>query len=163
LALLLPRRRKDLLLWGLWLWLTILPLLLLDLARATQHLEFIRYTLLASPALYAMIASALPAESKRLRHVPPALVALACVLALPAAYQSWWKADWRALATIIDREARPGDVIVFCAHPTWDTYPHAAYLHTSYYRRTPPNSIVLLRDPPEEQLLRELKLSPGLL
>src|SRR5262249_11431689 len=49
LAIVLPFRRKDLLLWGLWLWLTILPVFALDLARQTQHLEFTRYTLLASP------------------------------------------------------------------------------------------------------------------
>src|SRR5439155_10798706 len=116
LALLLPRRRPQLSLWGLWLWLTIAPLAVLDLVRGTKHLEFVRYTLLASPAMYALLAGALPASSGKLRHLPPLLTALACAMALPAAYSTWWKADWRALAAVLDREARASDVIVFAAY-----------------------------------------------
>src|SRR5205823_3675066 len=82
LALLLPLGRRDLLLWGLWLWLTVLPIALLDFARGTKHLEFVRYTLLASPALYAIIAAVLSTSRLALlRHLPPAVVALSCALA----------------------------------------------------------------------------------
>ncbi|MEO6435006.1 MAG: glycosyltransferase family 39 protein, partial [Tepidisphaeraceae bacterium] len=116
LALLMPlllRDRRDLLLWGLWLWLTILPIAALDLSRRTQHLEYIRYTLLASPAIYAVAATALANRRGWIRHLPPGVLALACLAALPAAYEAWWKADWRRLAKAIDDHAAPGDVIVF--------------------------------------------------
>src|SRR5439155_11794175 len=139
-----------------------LPLAALDLARGTKHLELVRYTLLASPAVYALIAGALPPLSGKLRHLPPLLTALACAMALPAAYSTWWKADWRALAAVLDRQARPGDVIVFAAYDSWPSA-NAAYLHTSYYRRTAANPIVLLRDPADEELKRQLRNSPGVL
>jgi hypothetical protein len=165
LAIVLPLRgRGDLLLWGLWLWLTILPIFLLDLARKTQHLEFIRYTLLASPALYALIAAATARlKSAWMRSLPPALIVLACLAALPRAYEVWWKADWRSLAAAIDRNARPGDVTVFWRGGAYDAYAPAAYLHTAYYRIGKYGPIVILHDPPDSALLDQLRRAPGVL
>jgi hypothetical protein len=142
LALLLAlRRRNEMLLWSLWLWLTVLPLLALDLARGTQHLEFVRYTLLASPALYAMLATMLADHAKSwMRHVVPALAALACALALPAAYSAWWKPDWRALGRAIDAHVRPGDLVVFWGYDQGGNLvddPNSSFYYTSFYRRKP--------------------------
>jgi hypothetical protein len=164
LAMLLPLRRREMLLWGLWLLLTILPIVVLDCVRRTAHLDFLRYTLLASPALYAMVACATATSKTRwMRHVPPLLVALSCIMALEAAYRTWWKANWRELAYAIDKHARVGDVIVFCREPTRETYPNSAYVHTSYYRRTPQGPIVLLGIPPDENLLSQLRHAGGVL
>jgi mannosyltransferase len=165
LAILLPLRgRRDLLLWALWLWLTILPLVALDIARRTSHLDYIRYTLLASPAMYAIVASALADSRVRwMRHTVPALVAIACVLAVNAAYSAWWKADWRVLAAAIDRDAKPGDVIVFWRGPNYEAYPNAAFLHTTYYRRSPLGPIVLMQRPPDAALAEQLRRAPGVL
>ncbi|MGB7160391.1 MAG: glycosyltransferase family 39 protein [Tepidisphaeraceae bacterium] len=163
LAMLMPLRRRDLLLWALWLPLTILPMLALDLGRGTQHLEFIRYTLLASPAIYALVAGALSTSRGLLRHVPPAVAVLSCLLALPLAYDVWWKANWRGFAASVDANVKPGDVTVFWAGNDFPHYPNAVYLHTSYYRRTPQGPIVLLRDPPDDATLRQLRAAPGVL
>jgi hypothetical protein len=164
LAVLLPLRRRDLLLWGLWLPLTVLPLVILDLARGTKHLEFIRYALLAAPAVYALVAGALlHSRSTIVRHLPPALAVLACLAAMPAAYDAWQKANWRGLVETMDAAARPGDVTVFWAGDDYAHYPNAAYLHTSYYRHTPQGPIVILRNPPDATTLRQLRDAPGVL
>ncbi|MEA2711136.1 MAG: mannosyltransferase, partial [Phycisphaerales bacterium] len=167
LALLLALRRRDLLLWSIWLWLTVLPLAALDLCRRTQHLEFVRYTLLASPALYAIAATLLSDRRERwIRHLPPLLVALACALALPAAYSAWWKSDWRALAGEIDRHARPGDVVVFWGYDKGGDFagdPNASFYYTSYYRRRPLGPIVLMDQPPDDALARQLSEFAGVL
>jgi uncharacterized membrane protein len=164
LAILLALRRRDLLLWGLWLWLTILPIFVLDVARHTQHLDLLRYTLLASPALYAMVATATDrAKSPWMRSLAPALITLACVAALPRAYEVWWKADWRGIAKVIDHNARPGDVVVFFRGDAYDDYPPAAYLHTSYYRQSKYGPVVLMHDPPDAELLKQLHSAPGVL
>jgi hypothetical protein len=139
------------------------PPLLLDVARGTQHLTYIRYTLLASPALYAVVAAlrfdrrdnaggdatALPRRRRRrwIAHLAPALIALACLLSLPHAYEAWWKADWRSLAGQIDRHRQPGDVVVFLgrAHAS---DPNSNFLYSSFYRRAPFGPTVLMDRPP---------------
>jgi hypothetical protein len=165
LALVLPLRRRGLdnpgggglLLWSLWLWLTVLPLLALDLARGTQHLEFVRYTLLASPALYAMLTTMLGDHAKSwMRHLVPALASLACALALPAAYSAWWKPDWRALGRAIDAHVRPGDLVVFWGYDQGGNLvddPNSSFYYTSFYRRKPlAGPTVLLVAPPQGPL-----------
>jgi uncharacterized membrane protein len=138
LIITLAWRRRELLLWALWLWCIVLPVVVLDAFRRTQHLEFIRYTLLASPALYALVAGALGDRKAWMKHVVPLLAVIACVAALPAAYSAWWKADWRRFAQAIDAAARPGELVIFWRGEDYAAYPNDAYLHTSYYgeRRT---------------------------
>jgi hypothetical protein len=158
------QRPGEMLLWCLWLWLTIAPIVALDLVRRTQHLELTRYTLLASPAMYALIASALSSSRRALmRHLAPALVTLGCLGALSGAYAAWWKADWRAFAQSMDRAARPGDVTVFYTGDAYAAYPHMAYLGTSYYRRTAWGPIVLMTRAPDETMLEQLRSAPGVL
>jgi len=193
---LLAVRRRDLALWPLWLWLTILPLLLLDVARGTQHLTYIRYTLLASPALYGIVAALLfdrrdaddandandathapasdasgatdasgPPPRRRGRwiaHLPPSLVAIACLTSLSYAYSAWWKADWRSLAQQIDRARQPNDVVIFFGHGRVDN-PNSNFLFTSFYRHQPYGPTVLMDRPPDEALARELEPFRGLL
>jgi uncharacterized membrane protein len=166
LALLLPIRRREMLLWSLWLWLSILPIAALDLARGTRHLEFVRYTLLASPALYAIVASLLAERRDWLRHLAPATVALACVLALPYAYEVWLKPDWRALGRAIDANVREGEVVVFFGSDKsgdFSSDPNATFYYTSFYRRKPLGPVVLMDEPPAEAVAQRLRESKGLL
>jgi uncharacterized membrane protein len=163
LAALLAWRRRELLIWALWLWLTVLPILALDLLRTTQHLEFIRYTLLAAPALYVLVAASLSDRPGKLRFLPPLLVILACLGALQAAYQTWWKADWRLFAQAIDRAERDGDVTVFWRGNSYVAYPSIAFAHSQYYRRRDYGPIVLMQDPPDPALVETLRRAPGVL
>ncbi|MGB7160390.1 MAG: hypothetical protein WBD40_20145, partial [Tepidisphaeraceae bacterium] len=162
LAVFLPLRRRELLFWSVWFLACTLPLALLDLARQTRHLEFVRYAILAAPALYALVAASLSNRPGFLRHAPPMVAALACLLALPGAYDGWWKPDWRMLARGLDRQARPGDVTVFYRGLDWWA-PGNAFLHTSYYRSTPQGPIMLLDEPPHDAAVRALRDAPGVL
>ena len=192
LAPLLTARRRagDLTLWALWLWLTILPPFALDVLRGTQHLSYIRYTLLASPALYAIVAALLfdarrggdelsdrnadaqgdsAGQSSRqrrppswIRHLPPAVVALGCLVALPVAYQTWWKADWRALGRAIDRQREPGDVVIFWGN-SGSGEPNSNFLYTSFYRRPPFGPTVVMDRPPDSPLARQIGAARGAL
>jgi hypothetical protein len=172
------RRAGDLTLWALWLWLTILPPVALDVLRGTQHLSYIRYTLLASPALYAIVAALLfdrraeddqaadaPRGRRRrrwIRHLPPALVALGCALALPVAYQAWWKADWRALGRAIDQHRAAGDVVIFYGRGVSGD-PNCNFLYTSFYRRPPYGPTVLMDRPADPALAQQLEAARGAL
>ena len=166
IAYLLPlpflRRRPDLLLWALWLHLTILPIALLDISRSTRHLEFIRYTLLAAPALYAILSALLIHKAGWWRHVIPATVVLAAALALCNAYAGWWKADWKTIAHSVAANTKPGDVIIYQSRPDRDSYAGFQYLAINHYTHAH-NPIVLLTRPIDERLLTELRSSPGVL
>jgi hypothetical protein len=53
---LLVRRFRPLLPWMLWMWLSVLPVLILDLSRNTVHLALIRYVAVATPAIPLLFA-----------------------------------------------------------------------------------------------------------
>ena len=126
--------------------------------RGTQHLAYVRYALLASPALYAIVASMLSDHPRRwMRHVPPLLIALACLAALPAAYEAWWKADWRGFAGSIDRHLRDGRLTIYYDRrlpgETFAGEPDSNFLYASYYRRPPFGPTILMDRPPDAAVL----------
>jgi 4-amino-4-deoxy-L-arabinose transferase-like glycosyltransferase len=87
---LVPRFHRDHpqgLLWSFWLIGGIGVIAALDFSRGTDHLRFVRYTILAGPAVYALIG-ALPVVSRTMRwpgHVLAALAVISCLIALPQA------------------------------------------------------------------------------
>ncbi len=88
LPILLWRKRRDLWLWALIWWVTVAMLALLDAMRSTQQLQFLRYSVAASPAVYVLI-SALPAgQSRWLRHMVPLVALIACASVEP--YNAGW-------------------------------------------------------------------------
>jgi hypothetical protein len=136
-------RRPDLLLWYLWLAGSIGFLVALDLIRTTHQIGFLRYTLIASPALYALLA-AVPARFGRIAtHAIPALAAFICVLSLPKAYPSPPN-DFRELAALLD-QAGPRDLLIFAAPTKYPGAPADLFLGYSHYanpRRRPPILII---------------------
>jgi hypothetical protein len=86
LLLLRFRKAPSILLWELWLIATIAVVCGLDFTRRTNHLYFIRYTILAGPAVYALI----PLVSRFFGIWPcnlaGSIAVLACLLKLPAVY-----------------------------------------------------------------------------
>src|SRR5262249_38313225 len=90
IPLFLLRRRPQLWLWVIWFWATVGPMVAMELVRGTRHLDFLRYTLLAAPALYVVLAEFVPPSSPRsfswMRQAVPAIVTLCCGLSLSATY-----------------------------------------------------------------------------
>ncbi|HSV16554.1 MAG TPA: glycosyltransferase family 39 protein, partial [Tepidisphaeraceae bacterium] len=130
-AAVLAWRRRIWSIWPVWFAGIVAVPGVLDLLRATRHLEYIRYSLLAGPAVYIVIAH-LFFESPRFRfmaHIVPAVVVLCCVLQLRRAYDTQ-KPDYRAAAAVLRASASGGDVIVF-AGPRKSYAPQVLYLGIS--------------------------------
>ena len=154
------RRFDDLLLWTAWLVATVGLVFLLDLTRVTQHLLFLRYTYLASPAMCAMVATLMWDARGWLRHVLPALVLAGSLLVFPDAAATFFRANWRDVARELRGRLRPGDVLIFAG----DASPYAsnAYLCVSYY--IPPEerpAIALLTRRADPAMIDRLKGAPG--
>ena len=137
-VLIAVRRRGDLLLWWIWLAGYSAFLTCSDLARGGRTLELIRYALPASPAAYALVAALLAdARSRWVRHIVPALLIVACLAALPAAYVRN-KADWRALAQLFASRVSADDVIVVTSSRPDDWRARCMYLCLRHYAPRPP-------------------------
>jgi uncharacterized membrane protein len=132
LPLLLLRRRPDLLFWGLWLVATTLPLAAIDARYATNLIGSMRYTLLAAPAAYVLVAALLADQNGYRRHVIAVVLALSCVLTIPDAYIRW-KEDWRGFASYVASRCKPGDVMIFYRKDDSDLNADAMYLALSHY------------------------------
>ena len=91
------RRRPDLLLWYLMLLGGVGCVMALDLVRGTGALTLTRYTLVAAAPMYALLAGLLWQIPGRWKHAVAAVLALACLWALPDAYRDI-KPHWRAAA-----------------------------------------------------------------
>ena len=119
LLLIALRKRRELLLPVLWLVLTAGMILLIDLARHTSHLAYIRYTLLAAPALYLAAGATAMWSGRFLRHALPVALLLLCGLVLPSYYEQP-KENWRGLGELLAVDARPSDPLVFAATEEWN-------------------------------------------
>jgi 4-amino-4-deoxy-L-arabinose transferase-like glycosyltransferase len=160
LPFVLCRRRPDLLLWGLWLPCTASVVLALDLMNQTAHLEYIRYTLLAGPAVFALIP-AITSGLKRQKWIAialPATAAIAAAMGMPAAYQTWID-DPRIIANYLRPQVRPNDFLVFIAtgDSKWES--GAKYMILSRYLRPIPCPIALLDGPANQGVLTTAKHS----
>jgi uncharacterized membrane protein len=150
------RRRPEMLFWTLWVAGTVGVIALLDLARSTTHLVYIRYTLLAAPALYVLLGAVLDSARGVWRMVVPALAVAIAALGLPGGSRPEYP-DWRGLAAYIDERAGPEDVLVFVApgKPEWTA--GYMYMAQSHYSAHPRRPVLLLRpEPASAALLKQL-------
>jgi len=159
LAVYASRKRQDLLMWCLWLGGTVGLVALLDLTRGTRHLHFMRYTLLAGPALYAIAAALAWHAGAYARHVLPATIALVCAAMLPGAGMAMWKANWRDLAREFEQSLRPGDVLVVAGSDP--TYSRGAYLCISHFATKPRPPFALVTGRADDALVAQLRAAPG--
>jgi uncharacterized membrane protein len=164
LPLLLLRRRPDLLLWILWGGATITLVASLDLIRQTYYTSLLRYTLLASPAVYAIIAALLSHARRRLlRHVFPAAALLSCLISLPRAYTYYFpaKPGWRDLAVEVRGLSGPRDAMLFYGTSHELPYFRALMFGYVHYLQPGPRPIVLLSTSPDRRILDTLSQSSG--
>jgi uncharacterized membrane protein len=112
------RRRPGLLLWWLWLGCTVGVVAALDLARTSRELAQVRYTLLAAPAAYVLIAAAGQwlgrggSGSWWIGRLAPLAALAVCVLALPRqAYHPEWRANWRGVGQLIAARRAPDELL----------------------------------------------------
>jgi mannosyltransferase len=153
-------RRRRLRPWTFWLLGTVGAVALLDAARGSVHLFVIRYTLLASPGLFALLGAGCDdARSWLSRHGPPLAALVLEIAFLPHATDRIPASDWRALAADIDRDAGPRDVLLLVrSEREWSGRIYALAL--SHYLRTP-RPVAILESAPSPELVDRLRAAPG--
>jgi hypothetical protein len=147
------RKRRELLLPALWLFLTAAMIALIDLTRHTSHLAYIRYTLLAAPGLYLAVGAAGKRSGVSAGHVLPAALLVICALLLPEYYDQP-KENWRAVGQLLTAESRPTEPIIFAAPEEWNAT--ALCLCLSRYFPGPSRPILAIDHPASASLAREL-------
>jgi len=161
LPLIFIRRRPQFLLWVLILWCTVLLVLINDLVSGARQLEFLRYTIAASVAVYACIPAVVSElKPKWIRHAVPAAAILSCLGALPATYAQTQtpKPDWREHAALIDRLAQPNDVALFYGASERDPgFTGSHYLALRHYAKKLPRTCIFIARPPDEALLARMR------
>jgi hypothetical protein len=153
-ALLLRRRPA---LWLFWLWLlgTAGLLLALDLARGTRHLSFIRYALLASPAVAVLLAAGAAAVWPNAMHAMGAAVTAVSLWLMPTAFTPE-APDYRALPAEVHHLLGNDDVLVFYAGASSELHMEALFLAATREPRWWPRDTVLLTRPPDAALTARL-------
>jgi mannosyltransferase len=146
--------RRSLLIWYCWLLGTIGFLLLIDLTRQTRTISYVKYTVLASPALYAIIAAGLEPLGKWWRHAVPAAMVAASLYALPDLIGVLdQKTDWKPVAAAVSASARPGDVIILSREPGKTG---RLYLYLCRYLNVSEHPMLLLETPATPATLQKL-------
>jgi uncharacterized membrane protein len=146
----LATRRRDMLIWIVWLCAIVGVMTLVDVSRRTISLYYLRYSILASPAVFAMVAGF---------RKPVAMVALivcAYLAVVRAVVGVSPRGDWRQYADTLDENVAPDQVVAFYYH---DPYlpPGMWYLAMRYSHPESNRPWVLIRKPMDEALQSELR------
>ena len=150
--------RRDLLLWSLWTIGVIGFVAVLDLARQTTLIGYPRYTILASPAIYAVIAAFDWPRRKVLRNVLAiAFIAAAAIAAIDRIKSGVTPLeDWRKLSHDLEANAAPDDLLVFANPDPWVS-PGTWYMGLKYYAPASHQPWLILTAPPDPAILRQLE------
>jgi hypothetical protein len=150
--------RRDLLLWVLWGLGTIGFVAALDMAHQTTLVGYLRYTILASPVVYAVIATFDWPRRVLLRDM--VALAFVCILAIFAIRRSFTdvasKEDWRGMATAIDAYTAPDDLLVFSNPDPWVSS-GTWYMGLKYYSPAFHHPWLILNGPADAATLRQLQ------
>ncbi len=168
--LLIRGRKSATMFWWLWLVGTILPVAAEDLIHHYKQLGLIRYTLLAAPAVYILLATVPQwiTGPRWLGWTIPVAVAICCIAAIPTqAYHPQSHGDWRRLADTIQANRQTGEIVCLvgpCDDGLW--YPDGLYAPLAYYLHPMPTPVVMMFDPPSgkpmPKLLTDLPAPPGI-
>lgn len=142
--------------WLLWLACPVITLAALDLSRQTLHLDFVRYYLVASPAVAIALAS-LCSQTSLLKFAPVA-VTVACVATVWTGFSSRLQnPDPRDLCRYLDEHLTSRDSLLVCSSPAFDGYNgKCVYLYLTQYTRLFPRGMAILTAPAGDELLNSL-------
>ncbi|MGA2584935.1 MAG: glycosyltransferase family 39 protein [Tepidisphaeraceae bacterium] len=151
------RRRRDLLLWVLWILGTLGVSAGEDLIHQWKTSEVIRFIFLAAPAVYALLASI---DWPRRRIIRDALPLAALIVLLLIDIQRLQngtapKQDIQQNASILNSDAKPNDLLVFIGNDPWSS-PGMVYMDFKYYAPDSRRPWLILQQPADPALQRQL-------
>jgi len=130
---------------------------LLDLARSTQHLLFIRYTALGFPAMLALALVGLQQLHRFALWAGCASLLLTCGMVIGTASPIREEpGHWANLAQYLRQHVRADDPILFSSGEWASFYNQSLYLGTAHYSDLFPHSMVMMSHPMGEQLRQQL-------
>jgi uncharacterized membrane protein len=149
--------RRDLLLWVLWGLGTIGFVAAMDMARQTTLVGYPRYTVLASPAVYAVIAAFdWPRRAFIRNAVAISAIGLLAIVAIQRSIDGApAKEDWRTLAHHLDAVAGPDDLLVFFNDDPYIS-PGIWYMGFKYYVPDSHRPWLVLDAPANAEVMRQL-------
>lgn len=152
------RRLPGMLLWAISLVATAGLLLILDACLGAQQLDQPRHALLAGPPTAALIAILVTAPNRLLRLVP-ALVALACAMALGQTYLRQ-NPQYSDIGRFLSDPATAGEPVVFYSKPEATFWSEWLFVGAAHYSHTFPRPAVLLNAPIKPEVLEQLRAWP---
>ncbi len=150
-------KRRDLLLWVLWTLGIIGFVAAMDLIRQTTLTGYMRYTILASPAIYAVIAAFDWPRRNFLRDaIAVAAIGLLAVVAIQRSIDGIpAKEDWQSLTDNINHFTAPDDLLVFYNHDPWASS-GTWYMGFKYYAPDSQHPWLILKGRANAALLKQL-------
>jgi hypothetical protein len=129
----------------------IAPLLALDLARHTRHLDYMKYVLLANPPVCVLIGSLVVWR----RWLMPSLAAIGLVVAMYAT--PWpWKPDFGPMVEFIRQRATPEDVIILSSENPKGRDGQPTYLYVAHDIPWPSHHIAIIAGPQSPDFVASL-------
>jgi hypothetical protein len=151
-------RPPQLLLWWLWTICTIGIVVAVDLIHRTTMVGVLRYVYLASPAVYAILATALPSRLG---------IATAAVLLLCSAVYGFSRMQsgpdavepWKTIAQDLDEMAGPRDLVAIIGY--YPNEPVFDYFVIAHYIGPWKRPVIFLIGPPGNQIKSQLAAVPN--
>jgi uncharacterized membrane protein len=145
----LAGHRRDMLIWILWLGAIVGFLTFTDLFRRASYLQYLRYSILAAPAVYAMLAGS--------RRILPSIALAACIYlaASRAIVGAPPKGDWRGLSQAIEMYIPPDRVLAIYYDDPFVS-PGMWYMALRYYQPNSNRPWLLLKQPLSDELQADL-------
>jgi hypothetical protein len=151
------RKYPHLLLWWLWIVGTIGVVVAVDVIHHSTMVGVLRYVFLASPAVYAILATILPGKTGGV--IAALMLSCAVIFGLSRLQAGPEPAeDWKTMAHLVNHLARPRDVVAILGF--YKTEPAFDYFVIEHYAGDWKTPVIFLMDKPDPQGSAELASQP---
>lgn len=151
--------RKNLLLPWLWLICTMGFVALLDMNRDTFHFTQIRYTLLAAPAVYIIVAAGIFNGKFKFIYnsILPAVLSIFLFINIPKIYTPY-KERWVEIADLLKEKGKPNETIILPhAGQSFQVYwPQFIWTAICYYIYDPNRPMIIPTKPLTQEAMSEI-------
>lgn len=141
------RNPRSSILWLMWICGVIGCLAALDIARQTKHLTFVRYVLLASPALMILLAMHAQDGFRSRRIAIPILIVLGEIASLIWQGSPAEAPDVRPMMSYLQQHVHSGDVLVLPSAQPQGRDGQVLYLYLCYYTNVLPAPLIVPTEP----------------